>query len=306
VVLRIVLDRRLAIAGMLLLSACGGTSSVSAAPHNGPLRVVAAENFWGSIAAQLGGDRVEVTSVIANPATDPHDYEPSALDARALAGAQLAIVNGVGYDPWAAKLLDANPVRGRDVVTVGDIVHVAAGANPHRWYAPADVRRVIAAISRAYAQLDPHDAAYFAARNVHFEQAELARYDRILGTIRTRYRGVRIGASESIVAPLASALGLRLETPPRFLKAVSEGADPTAADRRTIDRQIAHHEIVVWVVNGQNATPDVARLTMAARNAGIPVVTLTETLSPASARFQDWQAGQLERLAAALHRATGR
>src|SRR5438270_3122635 len=88
------------------------------------IHVVAAENFWGSIAAQLGGDRAQVTSVIHNPATDPHDYEPTPADARTLAQAQLVVVNGVGYDPWEPKLIDANPAAGRDVITVGDVVGV--------------------------------------------------------------------------------------------------------------------------------------------------------------------------------------
>src|SRR5437588_612935 len=136
--------------------------SAPTSPHgSSTLQVVAAENFWGSIAAQLGGTRVHVTSIVSNPATDPHDYEPTAVDARTLAGAKLAIVNGVGYDPWAPKLLAANPVSGRVVITVGDLVGVKEGGNPHRWYSPPDVRRVIAAITRDYVQLDPRDRAYF-------------------------------------------------------------------------------------------------------------------------------------------------
>src|ERR1700756_3157884 len=98
------------------------------------IHVVAAENTWGSIAAQLGGNRVQVTSIVHNPATDPHDYEPTALDARTFAGAQLAIVNGVGYDPWAPKLIAANPVSGRVVLSVGNLFGLREGDNPHRWY----------------------------------------------------------------------------------------------------------------------------------------------------------------------------
>src|ERR1043166_3384200 len=93
------------------------------------LRVVAAENFWGSIAAQLGGDRVQVTSVIDNPNADPHDYEPTAADARSIAAARFVIVNGIGYDPWADRLLAANPVTGRDVLDVGKLVGIAVGGN---------------------------------------------------------------------------------------------------------------------------------------------------------------------------------
>src|SRR5437867_10273245 len=90
----------------------------------GKPKVVAAENFWGSIAAQLGGDRVEVTVIIDNPNADPHDYEPTTADARSMATATLVIVNGVGYDPWADRLLAANPVSGRDVLDVGKVVGV--------------------------------------------------------------------------------------------------------------------------------------------------------------------------------------
>ncbi|HLX21207.1 MAG TPA: zinc ABC transporter substrate-binding protein, partial [Gaiellaceae bacterium] len=121
-----------------------------------------------------------------------------------------------------------------------------------------------------------------------------------------KYHGVRVGASESIFAPLAQALGLDLITPYSFLKAISEGTEPTAADKTTIDRQIAKKQIAVWVYNSQNSTPDVARFTSAARKQGIPVTTITETLSPASATFEQWQSAQLRALEAALHEATGK
>jgi zinc/manganese transport system substrate-binding protein len=286
-----------AVLGGVAAAALGGGRDPGA---SGPIPVVAAENFWGSIASQLGGDRVHVTSVITDPATDPHDYEPNALDARTFAGAQLAIVNGVGYDPWASKLIAANPVRGRVVLDVGDLVGVQPGGNPHRWYSPSNVREVVAAIARDYAALDPKDAAYFRSRRSLFESKALAQYTALIATIRRRYHGVPVGASESIFAPLAQALGLRLLTPASFLNAISEGTEPTAADKATIDRQIARKEIRVWIFNSQNSTPDVARLTEAARKRGIPVTTITETLTPASSTFQAWQVRQLRALEAAL------
>jgi zinc/manganese transport system substrate-binding protein len=286
--------------------AASGLAKVAAATRGGAVQVVAAENFWGSIAAQLGGKRVQVVSVIANPATDPHSYEPTAADARTFAGAQLVIANGIGYDPWAPKLIDANPVHGRVVLTVGDLVGIKPGGNPHRWYSPGNVRQVIAAIVRDYAKLDPKDAGYFRQRQVAFETRGLAQYDRLIATIKRRYHGVPVGASESIFAPLAQALGLKLVTPYSFLKAISEGTEPTAGDITTIDSQIAHRQIKVWVFNSQNSTPDVKRITDAAGKKGIPVTTITETLTPPSATFQDWQSHQLEALAAALRKATGR
>src|SRR5213080_4034280 len=140
--------RKIALAGALLaalaLVGAGLSTARTTTAGGNTLQVVAAENFWGSIASQLGGDKVHVTSVITSPATDPHDYEPTATDARTIAGARMVIVNGIGYDPWAPKLIAANPVGGRIVLTVGDLVGLDPGANPHRWYSPGDVQKVIA------------------------------------------------------------------------------------------------------------------------------------------------------------------
>jgi zinc/manganese transport system substrate-binding protein len=292
--------------GLVLAAGLALVGAGTAATTANRLQVVAAENFWGSIAAQLGGNRVQVTSVITSPATDPHDYEPTAADARTMAGAQMAIVNGVGYDPWAGKLIAANPVHGRTVLNVGDLVGVKAGGNPHRWYSPTDVQKVIGQIVRDYSKLDPQDAGYFKQQQARFETQGLAQYKRLIATIKRKYHGVAVGASESIFAPLAQALGLKLATPASFLKAISEGTEPTAGDKSTIDHQIASRQIKVWVFNSQNSTPDVQRITDAARKKGIPVTTITETLTPASATFQAWQSRQLEALAAALAKAAVR
>jgi zinc/manganese transport system substrate-binding protein len=285
---------------------CGFDGSTTRAAAPGTLRVVAAENVWGSIAAQVGGTRVHVTSVISSPSVDPHAYEPTAADARAFADAQLVIVNGIGYDPWASRLVSANPVDGRIVLDVGDLVGIEPGGNPHRWYSPSDVQRVVSAIVADYAKLDARHAGYFRERRGRFETRGLARYRRAIVGIRRAYRGVRVGASESIFEPLASALGLRLITPPSFLKAVSEGTEPTAADKQTIDRQVSSRRMSVWIYNSQNTTPDVDRITEAARANVIPVTTITETLVPPTASFQSWQVRQLGALASALRRATRR
>ena len=159
---------------------------------------------------------------------------------------------------------------------------------------------------RDYAKLDPKDSAYFAQRQTRFETQSLSRYRHLIASIRRKYHGVPVGASESIFAPLAQSLGLKLLTPYSFLKAISEGTEPTAADKTTIDHQIAARLIEVWVYNSQNSTPDVKRITDAARKNGIAITTITETLTPPSASFQDWQSRQLQALAAALARATGR
>ncbi len=282
------------------LTACSTGPSTAQPGPRGTVSVVAAENFWGSIASQLGGDRATVTSIIANPNVDPHAYEPTAADARSLATAQLVVVNGIGYDPWATTLLAADPAAGRTVLDVGTLLHLPLGSNPHRWYDPSDVDRVVAAIAADLARIDPASATYFAARARTFVSTDLATYHALISTIRSRFAGTPIAASESIVSPLAAALGLDLITPPSFLKATSEGTEPTAADKATIDAQLRTRAAAVYVENTQNLTPDVVAQVSEARAAGIPVVGVTETLAPAGATFQGWQVRQLDALEAAL------
>jgi zinc/manganese transport system substrate-binding protein len=291
----------LLLAAITALAGCGGgESTATGTGAAGKLQVVAAENFWGSIAAQLGGAKVQVRSIIVNPSTDPHSYEPTAQDARAMAGARLAIVNGVGYDEWASKLLAANPLGGRVVLNVGELLGLHNGDNPHRWYYPANVHAVVNQIVADYDRLDPAGAAYFAQQRQTFETRGLARYDELRREIRARYAGTPVGYSESIFQGLGEDLGLRLLTPYSFAKAIAEGSEVTAQDKHTVDSQAEARKIAVWVFNSQNVTPDVQRVNELARAAHIPIATVTETLSPAGDSFEQWQVAELEGLARAL------
>jgi zinc/manganese transport system substrate-binding protein len=268
--------------------------------------VVAAENFWGSIAKQVAGNKAGVQSIITNPAQDPHSYEPTANDARTMATAQLAIVNGIGYDSWAPKLLAANPNSGRIVLTVGDFFGLHEGDNPHRWYNPGNVETVASAIAADLKKLDPKDSAYFQRQLATFENSDLSEYHTLIGQINSRYAGVPVGASESIFALQAPALGLDLVTPYSFMKAISEGTEVSAQDTITTQQQVSSHRIKVWIYNSQNATPEIQRLNSLARANHIPIATVTETLSPESATFEQWQVAQLKGFEQALHTATGR
>ena len=285
------------------LAGCGGGGQASS---HGKLQVVAAENFWGSIASQLGGSKVSVQSIIVNPNTDPHSYEPTASDARTMAGAQLAIVNGIGYDTWASHLLAANPVSGRTTLDVGNLLGLVDGDNPHQWYSPTSVQKVIGAIVADYDKLEPADKAYFASQEHRFETVSLATYNRLRAEIRRRFAGVPVGYSESIFQPLGQSLGLKLLTPYSFAKAIAEGTEISAQDKETVDAQAQKGLIKVWVYNSQNATPDIQSINTICRSKHIPIATVTETLSPASDSFEQWQVAELQGLITALHAATGK
>jgi zinc/manganese transport system substrate-binding protein len=300
---RIALPGKILVTAVAIGSLATGCTIKQSATPGGKIVVAVAESSWGSIAAQLGGDKVQVTSIVSNPNADPHDYEPTAADARLIATARLVILNGIGYDPWVQKLLDASPSSGRGVLNVGEVVGVAVGGNPHQWYSPSSVGAMIGAIANEYSKLDPADSSYFLSRRDSFGTVDLKTYFDLIDSIRGAYASTAVGASESIFAELAPTLGLNLITPPSFLKAISEGTEPTAADKATIDMQIQSHAIAIYVYNSQNATPDVQRQISECRQAGIPVTTISETLAPAGFTFQQWQIDQLNGIAAALAKA---
>jgi len=244
--------------------------------------------------------RSVVSDIITNPAADPHDYEPTADDGRALAGAQVSIVNGIGYDEWASKLLAANEDGSRVEVDVGDVLGLKSGDNPHQWYSPTSVEKATAAIVKAYEEADPGHDSYYEAQAKKFDTQGLARYHQLIAKIKSEFEGTKVGASESIFEPLAPALGLDLITPTGFMDGIAEGTEPSPSEKATADHQLADRAIALWVYNSQNATPDVKRLNEAAEENSIPIATVTETLTPEGASFQAWMVRELEGIQTAL------
>jgi zinc/manganese transport system substrate-binding protein len=287
--------------GTLLCTVLAGCGAPAGGSSSSTLQVIAGENFWGSIAAQLGGSHVSVTSVVTNPNTDPHEYESSATDARAFATADYVILNGAGYDDWGQKLLSANPSSSRKVFTVADLLHKKAGDNPHFWYNPDWVEKVADRITADYQALDSADSAYFSQQREAFRSA-LKPYHDAVAQIRSSFAGVAVGSTESIFVYMAQALGLNLISPPEFMQAISEGSDPPAQTVAAFQNQISHHQIKVLIYNTQTSTPITENLKQLAAKNGIPVVGISETVEPATASFQDWQTKQLNALQAALGR----
>lgn len=281
----------------LATSACGGSTQ---AAQTGPIKVVAGQNFWGSIAIQLGGSKASVQSVVTDPNADPHEYASNTNDARAFADAGLVILNGAGYDDWASKLLSANPSSHRTVLVVADLLGKKAGDNPHFWYNPDYVTRMADQITADYKSIDSADAAYFDQQRALFATA-LKPYTQRLAEIKAKFSGVPVGATESIFVYMATALGLNLISPTEFMNAVAEGNDPPASAVIDFQNQITGKQVKVLVYNVQTATAVTTNIKHLAALADIPVVGVSETLQPESATFQDWQLSQLLALQNALN-----
>jgi zinc/manganese transport system substrate-binding protein len=294
------LGRRLSTLVILLMGVAGSactTGPAGATP--GVINVVAGENFWGSIAAQLGGSKVSVRSVVTDPNADPHEYETSTQDARAFAEADFVILNGAGYDDWGQKMLDANSSSHRRVLNIAQLLGRKVGDNPHFWYNPAYVLVVADKIAAEFKAIDPGDATFFDQQSRALTTAFESYTDRI-AEIKTRYTGSPIGSTESIFVYMASALGLNLISPPEFMNAVAEGTDPPVSAVATFHDQVAGRQIKVLVYNLQASSALTASLKQLAQQQKIPLVGVSETLQPVGATFQDWQTAQLTALEAAF------
>jgi zinc/manganese transport system substrate-binding protein len=280
----------------LVCASCGG---ITQAAKSGPVKVVAAENFWGSVASQLGGSKASVLSVVTNPDADPHEYETSTSDARAFADADLVILNGAGYDDWGQKLLDANSSSHRQVLSVATLIGKRAGDNPHFWYSPDFVTRIADKLTMLYRSIDSADGSYFDQQRAAFD-ASLKPYRDRIAEIKSKFSGVPIGSTENIFVYMATALGLNLISPPEFMQAVAEGNDPPASAVIEFNSQITNKQIAVLIYNVQTVTAVTTNIKHAAALQNIPVVGVSETLQPVSATFQDWQLAQLLTLQNAL------
>ncbi len=274
----------------------------ASAASTGVVGVVAAENFWGNIAAQIGGRDVTVTSLITSPTADPHLFQTDALDAALLARAQVVVENGAGYDPWMRSLLGADGRHPR-LVDAASVLHVTGSdPNPHLWYDLPRVPAVAAAMEGALAKAAPQDAPVF-ARNLAAFDASLAPLNATLSTIKRDFHNVPVAYTERVPGYLLAAAALDVETPPGFARAVEDGFDPDAADTLAMRRLITDHDIDVLLYNVQTVTPVTTQVRALARQHGIPIVGVSETMPAGDRTFQQWQGSQLRDLLRALREA---
>jgi zinc/manganese transport system substrate-binding protein len=283
-------------------SARTATSSSPATTASHVVDVVAGENFWGNIVEQIGGDRVKVTSIISDPNADPHIYESDPKDAAAIAGAQLVIENGLGYDDFMAKLLSASKKSSRQVLSVQQVLAIKGdNPNPHVWYDTARLPEVAAAMETQLALADPADFASFAANAKTFD-ASLQPLLATIAEIKSRYAGTSISYTERVPGYLVQAAGLVLGTPASFSQSIEDGNDPNPLDTATFDADITGHKVKVLLYNSQVTDQQTTKIKALATSAGIPIVGVSETLPPSDANFQAWQLRQDNALLAALGR----
>ncbi|MDR3560534.1 MAG: zinc ABC transporter substrate-binding protein [Negativicutes bacterium] len=283
---------------LIFLAACGSAPAAAPQASSGKVLVVAAENFYGNIAQQLGGTHVSVISILSDPNIDPHEYETNVQNGVAVSQAQLVIENGGGYDTWMDKLLSASPNPQRIVLVAADIADHKLPENPHVWYGIDNIQTIARAISAALEKSDPADRAAF-QQNLNNFLASLAPIQQKLSDLKARYNGTPVGLTETIFLYQANPIGLKVLTPFDFEKAIAEGNDPPADTVLTTNNQISQHQIKVLIYNVQTVTPVTTNLQNEAKQANIPIVPVSETMPPTKT-YQQWMLDQLNALQTAL------
>jgi zinc/manganese transport system substrate-binding protein len=261
------------------------------------IAVVAAENFYGDIARQIGGERVTVISIMNNPDQDPHLFETTPAIVRQLAGAQVVILNGANYDPWMDKLLAAVPRPDRTVISAAQLTGRKPGDNPHLWYDPVTMPAVATALAGALAKADSTHASDYAARL----KSTLATLDRIsqrVAQLKAKHAGTVVTATEPVFGPMAQALGLTMRNE-RFQLAMMNDTEPSARDVAAFERDLKERKVKVLIYNSQVSEKLTERLRDIAAKSKVPVIGVTETMPP-NVSFQDWVLSELDALDKAL------
>jgi zinc/manganese transport system substrate-binding protein len=283
--------RNFVFGAMLVLSF--GIASANAAPIN----IVAAENFYGDVAEQVGGSAVKVTSILTNPDQDPHLFEASASTARDLSAARIVIDNGADYDPWMTKLLSASRASGRVTIEVAKLVGKKAGDNPHLWYDPPTMPAVAKALAAELAKLDPDHRGDYETRRDAFI-ASLKPIDDKIAALRQQYAGVSITATEPVAGYMADAIKLKVRNP-RFQLAIMNNTEPSASEIAAFQKDLKTRTAKVLLYNSQTSEELTEKMRAIAKQSGVPVVGVTET-EPPGQKYQDWMLSELGALETGL------
>ena len=280
----------LAFALLTVLTAAPPPARAADGKEEGKIAVVAAENFYGDIARQIGGDRVTVVSIMNSPDQDPHLFETTPGIVRQIAAAQVVVFNGANYDPWMEKLLSAAPRPGRLAINVAAITRHKAGDNPHLWYDPSIVIAAARVLNAAFAKADRAHSKDYDARLAAFEASMKPLTDKI-AAIRGKYSGAAVTASEPVFGLMAEALGLTMHNE-KFQLSVMNDTEPSAHDVAAFEQDLKEHKVRMMFYNKQASSKIVQHLVALAKATKIPLVGVTETVPP-DMTFQQWMLSEV-------------
>ncbi|MEX2462362.1 MAG: zinc ABC transporter substrate-binding protein [Paenibacillaceae bacterium] len=284
-----------AIALVSLLSGCGKDKGAN---DSGKIKIVAAENFYGEVAQAVGGDLVEVVSLLTGPDMDPHDFEPTPQASKDVNAAQVIIYNGIGYDAWINKIIDASgDVKNKTVIAVAsDVMGKKEGDNEHQWYNPETFPKYAKDLAEKLGQIDPDHVATYTKQ----ADAYMATLTPLIDLVKELRQAttVPIAVSEPIFDYMAEALNLNV-IDKKFEMAAEKGIDPSPANVAQLQDDIKAKKIKMFVNNIQSSSPIIENMITLSKENGIPIIEVTETL-PKDKTYIQWMMDILIQIKAAL------
>ncbi|OII29523.1 ABC transporter substrate-binding protein [Curtobacterium sp. MMLR14_010] len=288
-------------AAALALTGCATSSASSDASDDGTVRVVASTNVYGSIVESIGGDHVQVTSILNDPSQDPHSFESSAKTQLAVSKADLLIENGGGYDDFMTTLAKSSNTTA-DTINVVELSGLDSGGsaefNEHVFYSYPTMVKLVADVAKRLGELDSADEATF-TENADALTTKLQDLESQTAAVEKTVDGEKVAYTEPVPGYLFDAMGLDNVTPPDFSEAIEEGDDvPPAALNDTI-KLFSGGEAKLLAYNEQTSSPETEQVEKAAKDADVPVVGVTETL-PKGEDYVSWQQANIDAVQAAL------
>jgi zinc/manganese transport system substrate-binding protein len=291
---------RLLVPGAVAVALVATASAVSGASGSRVINAVGAENEYANVISQIGGRYVHVSAVMSNPNTDPHTFEASTGVAQAVAGAQLIVQNGVGYDTFMSQLESASPSKGRKVIDVQELLGLPRDTpNPHLWYKPSTMPAVARQVERDLIVLDPHQRDYFSARFAAFTRS-LSPVTAAIATFKAKFAGDTVATTEPVADYLLSALGLDNLTPFRFQADIMNGVDPSPEDIAFQQGLFTKHRVRMFCYNAQVASTVTVDLRAVAQGAHVPLVAVYETMPTPGYDYQSWMLAEIRAMTLAL------
>jgi zinc/manganese transport system substrate-binding protein len=287
-------------AAACLAVAVAGCGSAVASAGKGQIVAVGAENEYADVISQIGGRYVAVSAIESNPNTDPHSFEASPSVARTVASARLVVQNGVGYDTFMNRIESASPSSSRKVIDVQTLLGLPDSTpNPHLWYAPRTMPAVAAALVKALSSIEPSHAAYFAANAKRFD-ASLEPWYQALKQFAARYPRTPVATTEPVGDYMLQAAGTVNMTPFQFQSDVMNGVDPAPQAVTLQDGLFSGHKVKVFLYNQQVTDSLTESFLAKAKQNGIPVVGVYETMPTPGYDYQSWMLAEVNALQRAV------
>jgi len=276
------------------------TAGADATSGGGTITVVGAENEYANVIAQIGGKYVRTDAIMSDPNTDPHTFEASPAVAQEVSSAQLVVQNGVGYDTFMNTIEQAAPSSSRKVINVQNLLGLPdSTANPHLWYKPATMPAVARAVAADLAQIQPANAAYFQANLTAFDNS-LAPWAKAVAALRAAHPDTPVATTEPVADYMLQAVGTDNLTPWSLQADIMNGVDPSPQDVSLQEGLFKQHKVKIFLYNQQVTDSLTQSFLNLAKQNGIPVVGVYETMPTDGYDYQSWMLAEVDAVDKAL------